>query len=68
VIDLKSCPNFRLLLWDMPGQTAFEDRYVFHLLEERCSRLRKEDLTANERELVGELAARFGGGIFAGFE
>ena len=67
VIDLSQYENLRLLLWDRPVKQLLPHA-AFKLLDNRLAKyLSPRDLTAEEKTLISELAAAYGGGIIDGW-
>lgn len=67
MIDIDNYPNFKILIWDNPEESKFDEEYFYSVLENRFYCLEPEQLTDDERELIRSLAERFSNGIFAGY-
>lgn len=67
VIDLTQYENLKLLMWDRPKK-QLSPYAAFQLMDNRLAKyLSPRDLTADEKTLVKELAAAYGGGIIDGW-
>ncbi len=56
-------PQLRLLCWNRPGDTHLDGAVALSLYEGNWRHVDEASLTAEERQLIDELVARYGNGV-----
>lgn len=63
MIKVAIYPQLKLIAWNRPWETVLEDDEAFALYESNWRFVDQDALVPEEKELIGLLTAKFGGGL-----